>query len=203
MEERFISETITLGYHIGVQPSRPGGQQPDEPARVDAGSTPASGAGRPPSVGFLLSQLGWATATRFREMLAPLGLEPRQFATLRALAGMEGRSQQAVCAAVHIPPSRMVAMIDELEERGLVERRLNAEDRRARAIYLTKGGRDLLAQAFSGIVEHERWMSAPFTTEEREVLLSLLARLADQFELPVELHPDLTTPRAQPWPGQD
>jgi DNA-binding MarR family transcriptional regulator len=155
---------------------------------------------RPASVAFLLSQLGWATATRFRETLAPLGLEPRQFATLRVLGAMEGQSQQSVCAAAHIPPSRMVGLVDDLEARGLVERRLNAEDRRARAIHLTQAGRDLLGEAFARIAANERWISTPFSPQERQQLLALLARLAEHFALPATTHPDLTTTSAQPWP---
>ena len=43
------------------------------------------------SVGFLLSQLGYATSRNFRQTLAPLGLEPRQFAMLRFIGTDEGR----------------------------------------------------------------------------------------------------------------
>lgn len=166
-----------------------------------SGTTP-KGPTRVPSVGFLLSQLGWATASRFRAVIEPFGLEPREFAILRALGAAEGQSQQAVCHALAIPPSRMVGLVDTLEERGLVERRANAADRRARAIHLTVAGRDLLADASRRLTEHERWVSQPLTPAEREQLLGLLFRLADHFELPTEVHPDLTTRRAMPWPGQ-
>lgn len=160
----------------------------------------AHAAGRPQSVGFLLSQLGWATAARFRQTLEPLGLEPRQFATLRALSGMEGESQQAVCAAVHIPPSRMVSLVDDLEAKGLVERRANEADRRARAIHLTDAGRALLAETYSRLAGHEQFVSAPLSAEERDQLLGLLGRLADHLEMPQDVHPDLTTARPGPWP---
>jgi DNA-binding MarR family transcriptional regulator len=174
----------------------------DRAAAAGAPSGVASGDGpRAHSVGFLLSQLGWATAMRFREILAPLDLEPRQFATLRALAAAEGQSQQAICSALSIPPSRMVGLVDVLEERGLVERRSNAADRRARAIYVTAEGRELLETATAQAMAHERWICEPLSPGEREHLLAVLGRLADHYELPIEVHPDLTTKRAQPWPG--
>ena len=44
-----------------------------------------------------------------------------------------------------MPPSRMVALVDELEQRGLVERRPHPSDRRVRALYLTAEGREMLA----------------------------------------------------------
>ncbi|MGH2879628.1 MAG: MarR family transcriptional regulator [Solirubrobacteraceae bacterium] len=56
-----------------------------------------------------------------------------------------GASQQAIGERLQIPPSRMVAFVDALEQRGLLERRANPEDRRARALYLTDEGRELLA----------------------------------------------------------
>jgi DNA-binding MarR family transcriptional regulator len=154
-----------------------------------------------PSVGFLLSQLGWSTAMRFRATIEPLGIEPREFAILRALGSADGQSQQSVCDALSIPPSRMVGLVDTLEKRGLVERRLNEHDRRARAIHVTPAGRELLDAALSRIIAYEQWISEPLTDEERQQLIALLARLANHFELPTGTHPDLTTRRAVPWPG--
>jgi DNA-binding MarR family transcriptional regulator len=170
----------------------------DGPPGDDGGITAGP---RGPSVGFLLSQLGWSTAMRFRATLEPLGIEPREFAILRALGSADGQSQQAVCHALSIPPSRMVALVDTLEKRGLVERRLNDRDRRARAIHLTKAGHEVLDSALSRIIAHEQALCEPFSDEERQQLLGLLGRLAAGYGLPRTVHPDLTTQRPLPWPG--
>src|SRR5437899_5033201 len=122
---------------------------------------------QPASVGFLLSQLGFATSAGFRDALAPLGLDPGRFAILRALAANEGQSQQAICVALHVPPSRMVGLVDWLEERGLVERRVNPSDRRARAVHVTDQGRELLDRAVATATEFEGWVSTPLDAEER------------------------------------
>ena len=102
------------------------------------------------SVGFTLSSVGHAVSRRFREILAPLELEPREFALLRGVSAAEGQTQHAIGGRLQIPPSRMVAFVDALEARGLLERRLNPEDRRTRALHLTDAGRDLLDRAFGG-----------------------------------------------------
>src|ERR1700722_10116450 len=94
------------------------------------------------SVGFTLSSLGLAVSRRFHATLEPLGLEPREFVLLRAVAPAEGASQQAIGERLHIPASRMVAFVDALEARGLLERRPNPDDRRARALYLTDDARE-------------------------------------------------------------
>jgi DNA-binding MarR family transcriptional regulator len=140
------------------------------------------------SVGFTVSTIGYAVARRFREILAPLELEPREFALLRAVAAAEGQSQQAVGERLQIPPSRMVAFVDALEARRLIERRQNPSDRRTRALHLTDEGHELLARAFALAIGHERNLCADISTEEREQLLALLQRVGTRLGLPPGVH---------------
>jgi DNA-binding MarR family transcriptional regulator len=150
----------------------------DEEAMAPDSSVPFSG------VAFMLSAIGYAVAKRFRGILAPLELEPREFALLRAVADAEGQSQQAIGERLQIPPSRMVAFVDALEERSLIERRHNPEDRRTRALHLTKNGRALLARAFTLAAGLERDLCAELSTAERDQLLALLPRVGAQLGLP-------------------
>ena len=99
------------------------------------------------SVAFLLSSLGYAISRRFHEMLGPLELEPGEFALLRAVAANEGESQNALAERLHISPSWMVAVVDQLERRELLERKPHARDRRVRNLNLTAAGKKLLKQA--------------------------------------------------------
>jgi DNA-binding MarR family transcriptional regulator len=129
------------------------------------------------TVGFTVSSIGHAVARRFKETLAPLELEPREFALLRAVGADEGQSQQAIGERQQIPPSRMVAFVDALQERGLLERRLNPHDRRTRALYLTDSGRELLLRAFALATAVERDLCADLSSSEREELIDLLWRV--------------------------
>ena len=167
-------------------PSANGGQPPAEGC-VDA---PAGAFIDPPfhTVGFNVSSIGYAVGRRFHQVLAPLELEPREFALLRAVAAAEGQSQQAIGERLQIPPSRMVAFVDALERRGLLERRNNPHDRRTRALHLTEDGRELLARAFVLADALERDICAQLTTAEREQLLALLARLSEQLGLSAGAH---------------
>jgi DNA-binding MarR family transcriptional regulator len=151
------------------------------------------------SVSFLLSQLGYATSKRFAQTLAPLGLEPRQFAMLRFIAMQEGRSQQAIGDTLQIPPSRMVALVDDLEGRGLLERRQEPADRRARALYLTTEGKRVLEKAWELAVKMETRACEGLSDQERKWLLDLLRRVAGNYELHGVVHPGIT----EKWgPGQ-
>lgn len=140
------------------------------------------------SVGFTLSRTGYAVSSGFSEVLAPLGLEPRDFALLRSVAASEGDTQQAVGKRLGIQPSRMVAFVDSLESRGLIERRANPRDRRARALYLTDAGSELLGSAFEAAVKYERELCAELSEDERGQLLALLQRVAEGLGLAHGVH---------------
>jgi len=140
------------------------------------------------AVGFALSTLGFAVAMRFRERLEPLGLEPRDFGLLRAVAAAEGSSQQALGEQQGIPASRMVGFIDALQERGLLERRPHPSDRRAHALYLTPAGRKLLGEAIAVASDFERELCAGLSGRDRESLLTLLGSVREQLGLPPGVH---------------
>ncbi|TMK98135.1 MAG: winged helix-turn-helix transcriptional regulator [Actinobacteria bacterium] len=162
------------------QPPGPGAPAvAGEGGRPDGQSPPPASIAPPTShsVGFTLSSLGYAVAARFRATLAPLQLEPREFALLRTVASAEGRSQQAVGGLLQIPASRMVAFVDALEGRGLLERRHNPLDRRTRELHLTDRGRSLLERALALAVDFERELLADLSLQEREQLLALLQRV--------------------------
>ena len=154
---------------------------------------------RPPrSAGFLISQLGFLSSQRFARALKPLGIGPRDFLLLRYVAASEGLSQHALGERLGVPPSRMVALVDHLEEEGLVERRLDREDRRIRALHLTRKGRRVLERAGKIAVDYELELCSPLTKAEREQLIDLLQKLqAAQTELR-GVHPGLATDRPRP-----
>jgi DNA-binding MarR family transcriptional regulator len=162
--------------------------------RRKASTPPADARLRVPGVAFLLSQLGYYSSRRWKARLAPLGLDPRQVMVLRRLAGDEGRSQQALGDALQIPPSRMVALVDALEQRGLLRRRPSPSDRRVRTLHLTKEGRRLLDQIMEISVEHEQQLSGGLQPADREQLLTLLNRLAAEQGLAEGVHPGAADP---------
>jgi DNA-binding MarR family transcriptional regulator len=157
-------------------------------------STPPAEQLRVPGVAFLLSQLGYYSSRRWKVRLAPLGLDPRQVMVLRRLAGDEGRSQQALGDALQIPPSRMVALVDALEQRGLLRRRPSPSDRRVRTLHLTKEGRRLLGEIMEISVEHEQELCRGLQPADREQLLTLLNRLAAEQGLAEGVHPGAADP---------
>ena len=131
----------------------------------------------PRSVGFLISQLGFFSSRRFTEALEPLGIGPRDFLLMRFVDASDGQSQQALAERLGIPPSRMVALVDHLEEMGLIERRPDPEDRRVRRLFLTRAGRSVLEKAGKIAIDYETQLCAGINRKEREQLIDLLQRL--------------------------
>jgi DNA-binding MarR family transcriptional regulator len=144
------------------------------------------------SVAFLLSQVGIFASQRFAQRLASLDLHPPQFRVLNMVDATEGRSQQAIGEAIGAPASRMVAIVDELEQRGLVERRPHPSDRRVRALYLTGEGRKLLAGAREIAAEHETELMRGLSKADRDRLVALLQKLVEEQAIGSGVHPGLS-----------
>jgi DNA-binding MarR family transcriptional regulator len=145
-----------------------------------------SGKGQP---AFLLAQLGARAASQFAERLRVLDLTPADAGILRLLRVAAGPSQQELAAKLQIHPSRLVAILDNLEKRGVVERRPNPEDRRLYSLYLTKNGGEVLEKIGKVAREHQEALLSALNREERDELAALLLKVADQQGLVRGVHP--------------
>jgi DNA-binding MarR family transcriptional regulator len=88
-------------------------------------------------------------------------------------------TQHALGQCVGIDPSSMVATIDELEAKGLVERRRHPNDRRAHALHLTTKGKQTLVRGRELARSAQEELLAPLDAEERQQLHEMLLRLAE------------------------
>ncbi|ACZ42817.1 transcriptional regulator, MarR family [Thermobaculum terrenum ATCC BAA-798] len=129
------------------------------------------------SAGFLLSTAGRLARERFERAIAPLGLRARHFGVLLALATHGPAPQGEVADEAWMDKSTMVAVVDDLERWGLVERRRSAQDRRMYELVINERGREKLAEALEVVARSEDEWLGPLSPEERELLRGLLARL--------------------------
>jgi len=138
---------------------------------------------------FLLAQLGAHAASRFAERLKILRLAPSDAGILRLLRTAAGISQQELAGKLNIHPSRLVALLDNLEKGGFLERRANPDDRRLYSLHLTKLGEKVLGEIGKVAREHQEALLSVLSVEERQTLASLLLRVADQQGLVRGVHP--------------
>lgn len=138
---------------------------------------------------FLLAQIGAHAASRFAERLTILELSPPDAGILRLLRMSAGISQQALSARLQIHPSRLVAILDNLEKRSLIERKPNPDDRRLYSLHLTKNGIEILERIGKVAREHQDALLAVLDSDERSSLTALLQKIADEQGLTPGVHP--------------
>jgi DNA-binding MarR family transcriptional regulator len=138
---------------------------------------------------FLLAQLGAHAASQFAERLGVLELTPADAGILRLLRAAAGLSQQELAGRLKIHPSRLVAILDNLEKRGFVERKANLGDRRLYSLHLTQAGAETLEKIGSVAREHQDALLSSISREERNTFATLLLRIADQQGLVRGVHP--------------
>jgi DNA-binding MarR family transcriptional regulator len=134
------------------------------------------------SVPFLLKRVGFAVKEQLVEAFEPTGLGMYHHAVL-ALLDEEPRETQATIAdALGLDRSHLVGVLDELEEKGLVERRRDPDDRRRQMVKLTAKGEQALSRLRALAKEVDDAFLEPLSASERKTLRSLLARLASHHD---------------------
>jgi DNA-binding MarR family transcriptional regulator len=111
---------------------------------IEMAELPRAFADRP---ALLLHKLGNEVLARAEDPLAAIGLSGRQYVALAVLGSDEPPSQLELARLCGLMPAQVVPVLDELERRGLAERRRSEADRRRSVVTLTEPGRELLAQA--------------------------------------------------------
>ena len=131
------------------------------------------------------AELSWALGTVMRNYLrvasAALGEVPggpKGYLVLSSLGAGQPSTQVALAQHLGVDRTMMTYLLDDLEEAGLVERRPDPADRRARRVSLTDVGVARLAEFMCGLHNAEDGLLAPLDEEERTQLRDLLRRLA-------------------------
>jgi DNA-binding MarR family transcriptional regulator len=141
----------------------------------------------------LVAQVGGLAAMRFADRITTAGVTPPQAGLLRVVAAEPGRTQQAVSTQLGLLPSRLVMLVDELEGRGLLERRRDPNDRRNYALYVTDAGRAVLQDIGRAAQAHGEDFLAPLSKADRATLADLLGRVAVHHGLAPDVHPGYRT----------
>ncbi|HLY86255.1 MAG TPA: MarR family transcriptional regulator [Gaiellaceae bacterium] len=131
---------------------------------------------------FLLKRLGFAAKTRSLEMYEREGLNPYHYAILALLDAGLPETQAAIADSLGYDRGTLVGLLDELEQKALVERKRDPDDRRRHIVRLTADGKGTLTRLrrLTGRLEDE--FLAPLDAEQRQALHALLLTLAERHE---------------------
>jgi DNA-binding MarR family transcriptional regulator len=134
------------------------------------------------STSFLLKRLGFAIKERALDAFEPSGLTPYHHAVLTVLDEQPRETQAMIADALGYDRSHLVGVLDELEERGLIERRRDPSDRRRHLVSLTSTGKQTLSRLRKLAARIEDEFFAPLDAEERGTLHALLLRVASHHD---------------------
>ena len=129
--------------------------------------------------GFLLKEVSRRYVNRFEIRAAEIPVTLAQAKALVRLQKNEGVSQARLAELAEVDPMTMVRILDRMEAEGLLERRPDPTDRRARCLYLTAKARPILGEIWRLCDEIRAEMFAGVSRAEREQFMTVLERLHD------------------------
>jgi DNA-binding MarR family transcriptional regulator len=129
-------------------------------------------------LGYLLKHAQQRLAQAAGPVMAPFGIDGRELTVLTVLAADYPLSQHEAAERLGVDRTTMVGLVDELEAKGLVERRRSSEDRRKNLVQLTEAGQDCLQRAGRARTEVEREFLAPLGAELGQQFVRALQILA-------------------------
>lgn len=127
--------------------------------------------------GYHIRRASSVFAADFTAAMAGTGMRQVLFGVLSVVATNPGISQGRVGTALGIQRANMVSLANELIERGLMQRTVAADDRRAFALTLTPAGEAMAVDAIERIGRHEDALLADLSSAERMLFTRLLQRI--------------------------
>jgi DNA-binding MarR family transcriptional regulator len=134
------------------------------------------------STSFLLKRLGFAVKERTLKAYEEIGLHPYHYAILVVLDEGSRETQGSIADSLGYDRGQLVGLLDDLEERGLVERRRDPNDRRRHLVRLTSEGKKALKRLRALSTQIDDDFLSPLSEKERASLHGHLLRLAEKHE---------------------
>ena len=134
------------------------------------------------SIGFLLARLGFAFKGQAIATFEKAGFELYDYSVLAILAEGARETQSTIADSLAVDPSRLVALLDSLERRGLIVRQRDVQDRRRHVVSITADGKRELGRLRGLIKRLEEEFFAPLDDQSRKALYDLLLHLATEID---------------------
>jgi len=144
------------------------------------------------SIAYKLRLAQIAAWRAFEARVTGYGVAPRYLGLLMIIEANPGQPQSRLAEAVAIQRSSLVAILDQLEREGIVERRPSPRDRRSKSVRLTERGAAMLADLAAEADAHEAALTEGLSEAERATMAAALDRIVLNMR-----GPDSAAPPAQ------
>ena len=115
----------------------------------------------------------------FMEETQDSGITPVQFAALNAITAQPGIDQSSLAAGIGFDTSTIGGVVDRLEARGWVQRRVLPEDRRVRQLFVTAQGEALLDSVREAVLRTQERVLSPLDKAQQKAFLQMLKTLVE------------------------
>jgi len=163
------------------QSSTPGGTAREERSGGErtASGGPDGESATDPDLGDLVMRVARSLRRRGAEAMAPWDLAPHQVRALRVVGHHEGIRPGGLAAHLRVAPRSVTDVVDALEQRGLLERHQDPDDRRATVLALTASGQRLVDETGAARRADAEAYFARLPERDRATLRRILSRLDD------------------------
>lgn len=127
---------------------------------------------------FVLTKAQQSVHQLFKAELAPYGVTPGQYAILKCLWDENGQTAKQIAERLCLDGSTITGILDRIEQKGLIEKKVDAKDRRALQVLLTKSGQELEKPLTKVIEEANRKALSSIDADRSEDLKKLLQEIS-------------------------
>lgn len=120
--------------------------------------------------------------------LIQTGLTPGQPKVLDYLSTHDGSMQKDIAKGCFIDPATLTGILERMEEKNLIERRIEKGNRRSSYVYLTENGKKYSQLVTDAFLEMEEEVFQGVKKEEREQFMNVLNQICCNMEQPEERH---------------
>jgi DNA-binding MarR family transcriptional regulator len=128
-------------------------------------------------VGYNCRQAYLSIVPYFAKRMAKYDLRPADYSVITLINANPNITQKRLSQAINVSPPNLATLLDRLEERGLVMRQRNPNDKRSQTLVLTADGHSLCKKADKAVFELENDATSMLSDAERAELLRLLQKI--------------------------
>ena len=130
--------------------------------------------------GYYIRRLQQIAVGIFLDETSDLNITPVQFALLFAASRQDGMDQRTLASRIGLDTSTIGAVVDRLESRDLIERKVSPDDKRVRLLSVTRQGNDLLRRVMPAMLRAQERILEPLTKPDRAQFMAMLKCVVEE-----------------------